>query len=403
MTLIEVLLAAGAFFATGAVVMTLVNLRFYTPPPPTPAQPSPAAPAALAPLVSVCVPARNEETNLEPCVRSALAQTGVTVEVLVYNDHSTDRTGEILARLCQQDPRVRSVPVLPLPAGWNGKQFACHRMGAAATGEWCLFTDADVRLQPDCLARTLAAAAERRCDLISSVPRQITGTLGEALVIPLIHFVLLSYLPMPRMRATRDPSASAGVGQFLFVRREAYLAAGGHEPFRGSMHDGIMMPRALRRAGYPTDLFDATSLVSCRMYRGLSQTWRGFAKNAYEGLGSVGLLVFITVVHALASLLPTAYLAASALDAAGVLDAGDHGQGLGTTALGTGLAAFAVGWTAAQRLLLALRFDQSILSALLHPVGIAMLTGIQWRSYYLHLTGQRQWKGRGMKTQSALG
>lgn len=390
MTTLEILLAVGAFFAVFAVVMTLINLRFYSPPPAAPIDPAPSA----APLVTICIPARNEQANLELCVRSALAQQSARVEVLVYDDHSTDDTPAILRRLVAQDPRVHAVPALPLPTGWNGKQFACHQMGRAATGDWCLFTDADVRFEPLCIARTLAAANLRDCDLISTVPRQLTGTLGESLIVPLIHFVLLSYLPMPRMRATRDPNASAGVGQFLFVRREAYLAAGGHQPFAASMHDGIKMPRALRLAGYRTDLFDATALVSCRMYQGFTATWRGFTKNAYEGLGSVPLLVFITVVHALASLLPTAYLLAAAVQAA-------TSTPLGTTATGVGLAAFALGWTLAQRLLLALRFEQSILSALLHPLGIALLTAIQWRSYYLHLTGQRQWKGRGAPQPTA--
>lgn len=381
--ILEVLLGFGAVFSLVALVMMLVNLRVYTP---TRPDDRPRGEPETWPSVSVCIPARNEESNLEACVRSVLAQDYPHVRVLVYDDHSTDQTPRILQRLAAEDRRVVPVPVEALPPGWNGKQFACDRMGRFAEPGWCLFTDADVRFEPDCLRRSMARALALNADLISTIPRQITGTLGEALIIPLIHFILLSYLPMPRMRRTTDPGTSAGVGQFLLVRREAYLAAGGHAPFRDSMHDGIKMPRTLRRAGYRTDLFDATDLVHCRMYRGFTATWRGFAKNAYEGLGSIGLLVFITLVHVLGHVLPWVYLPAAGVGL--MLD------GWAGTPVGVGLALCAVGWALTERMYLAVRFRQSVLSALLHPVGIALMTAIQWHSLWLSLRGAREWRGR---------
>lgn len=391
-TLLLVLAVVGAVFCLVAMVMTLVNLRFYTPTNPSDA---PRGAPSDWPLVSVCIPARNEEANIQACVRSVLAGDYPNVEVLVYNDHSTDRTGELLSELIAVDPRVRAVEVVDLPPGWNGKQFACEQMGRAARGTWCLFTDADVRFEPSCLRRTLARTQQLNCDLLSSCPRQITATLGEALIIPLIHFILLSYLPMARMRSTTDPSASAGVGQFLFVRREAYLASGGHAWFKDSMHDGIKMPRALRRASYRTDLFDATDLVSCRMYRGLSATWRGFAKNAYEGLGSFGLLLFVTVVHAIGHVWPWLYLSIVLAQ----LASGQEWLPAPASVVGLSLCCVALALT--QRLLLALKFEQSLVGAMLHPVGVAMMTGVQWHSFYLSLTGRRTWKGRTLKPEPA--
>jgi glycosyltransferase involved in cell wall biosynthesis len=381
--MLEVLLGFGAVFSLVALVMMLVNLSVYTP---TRPEDRPRGEPESWPTVSVCIPARNEESNVEACVRSALAQDYPHVRVLVYDDHSTDATPRILSRLENEDRRVVAVPVEELPSGWNGKQFACDRMGRFAEPGWCLFTDADVRFEPGCLRRSMARAEALNADLISTIPRQVTGTLGEALIIPLIHFILLSYLPMPRMRRTTDPSTSAGVGQFLLVRREAYIAAGGHEPFKDSMHDGIKMPRTLRRAGYRTDLFDGTDLVHCRMYRGLAATWRGFAKNAYEGLGSIGLLVFVTILHLVGHVLPWVYLLAAA--------AGWALDGWSGTPVGVGLALTAVGWSLTERVYLALRFQQSILSALLHPVGIALMTAIQWHSLWLSLRGSREWRGR---------
>lgn len=381
MSLVSTLLSVGTITgAVGALVAwggMLSNLRLYTR---TVRGDRPAARTAV-PMVSVCIPARNEEANIEACVRSVLANVDVAVEVLVYDDQSTDATPAILARLVAEDARVRVVPTQPLPQGWNGKQWGCERMGQAAHGQWVLFTDADVRFERDCVARTLARAESLGADLLSTVPRQVTGSWAEHAVIPLISFVLLSYLPMARMRATTSPAASGACGQFILARRDAWLASGGHAAFRASMHDGIKMPRAFRRAGFRTDLFDGTDLVQCRMYRGFGQVWRGFAKNAYEGLGSPVLLLFVTLLHGCAVLLPWLTLA----------------LGLAGVAMATWVpwvAALTIVAGFAQRIVLARRFAHAWASVALHPVGILMLTVIQWHSVWLHLTGRRAWKGR---------
>ena len=371
--MLTIALAIGLTCVVVAIVMTAINLMVYTR--------APLAEADEAILISVCIPARNEEANIRACVETVLAGTHRNVEVLVYNDQSTDRTGEVIAEVAARDGRVRTVPTIALPDGWNGKQWGCHQMGRAAAGDWVLFTDADVRFAPDCLARTLSRARALKTELLSTFPLEQTGTLGEALVVPLIHFVLLSYLPMPRMRTTTSPAASAGCGQFLFVRRETYLASGGHATFAASMHDGIKLPRALRRAGHKTDLFDGTDVASCRMYRGFSQTWRGFAKNAYEGLGSVGLLVFVTVIHLLGHVLPAGYLLFAVITG----DAPRDPVVLAATALGLSLM---------HRVWLAMRFRQSPVGAIMHPVGIVLMTVIQWQSFVMAKRGRRVWRGR---------
>ena len=335
--------------------------------------------------VTVCIPARNEAANIEACVRSALACGGAEVEVCVYDDQSTDGTGDILRRLAAEDSRVRVVPTHPLPEGWNGKMWGCDRMGRAARGTWVLFTDADVRLAPQCLAASLSAAQSLGCDLLSTVPRQVTGSWSEDAVVPLIHYVLLGYLPMGRMRTTRDPAASAGIGQFLFVRREAWLSIDGYARFPGTMHDGIRMPRELRRSGMRTDLFDGTALAEVRMYRGLAQVWRGFAKNAYEGLGSPWLLLLVTALHLLGQVAAWAIVAAATAAAA---------MGMSAPAVPAALAAGALCAQLAHRIILRRAFGHSWRAVLLHPVGLAMLTAIQWHSLWLSMRGRREWRGR---------
>ena len=348
------------------------NLRSYHPA---------ADDASLPPdlLVSVCVPVRDEQDNLRPLAESILASDHPHLELLLYDDQSRDRTPQIIEQLLAQDPRVRLVRQRPLPPGWNGKQHACAQMGFSARGRWLLFTDADVRFAPDALRRSVAEARRREVVLLSTFPRQVTGSLGERLVVPMIFFLLFSYLPMRRMRQTRMPSASAGCGQFLLVRAEAYRDAGGHTAFPDSMHDGIALPRLLRRRGGATDLFGGQDLASVRMYRGFGQTWRGFAKNAYEGLGSFGLLVFLTVFHLLAMVLPWG-LAVSGAAAGRWWVAGP--------------AAAAVAFTLIQRRMLGRRFGQPGWLAWCHPLAVVVMTLIQWHSWWWHVTGRSAWRGR---------
>ncbi|MEM8757004.1 MAG: glycosyltransferase family 2 protein [Planctomycetota bacterium] len=380
MTLLAGLMLFAALSCLGALVMAMVNLRLYRRPPAS------LADGVDTPLLSVCIPARDEEANIEACVRSVLDGSYDNCEVLVYDDQSTDSTPEILARLAAEDDRLKLVETVPLPEGWAGKQHACWRMAQASGGEWMLFTDADVRFTEHMLARTLAHAQQLKAagsdaGLLSTFPRQITGSFGEKLLVPMIFFLLFSYLPMWRMRQTTDPSTSAACGQFLFVRRDAYDASGGHEAFKDSYHDGIKMPRAVRKAGFKSDLFDGQDLASVRMYRGFAESWSGFAKNAFEGLGSVGLLVFLTFVHTVAHALPFVVLA---LAAAGVVEDGRA----------VALAGVACVAALAERAVLSARFTSGVAAVLLHPVGALAMTAVQWDSLRLAKAGRRAWRGR---------
>jgi hypothetical protein len=193
------------------------------------------------------------------------------------------------------------------------------------------------------------------------------------------------------MRRTLDPAASAGCGQFLLARADAYRATGGHATFPNSMHDGIRMPRLFRSHGFKTDLFDGTDLVACRMYAGLRASWRGFAKNAFEGLGSVTLLVMLTIMHGLGHVLPWAVLLAAPV--ALVL-----GEGVET--LNVLIALLAVGSIFVSRLAFARRFRQPLWIAAAHPIAVLLMTCVQWHSLFISLTGRREWKGR---TQSRGG
>ena len=336
--------------------------------------------------VSLLIPARNEESSIADAVRAGLASRGVDLEIIVLDDHSTDRTASIVAEFAKADPRVRLESSVELPPGWCGKQHACWQLARLAKHDVIAWIDADVRLEPDGLAKAANFMAESNSDLVSGVPRQVTGTFLEKLLIPLIHFVLLGYLPLWKMRETTQPAFGAGCGQFFMSHQKAYAAAGGHAAIKSSLHDGVKLPRAYRSAGLGTDLFDATDAASCRMYKTAAETWHGLAKNANEGLGSAGGIVPWTVLLLAGQVAPWALIFHWATHPS-------LPPSKGHMELATGLAAIAAGY--AIRIASAVRYRQSWLGVLLHPVGVTLLVAIQWYALMRRLLGRRStWRGR---------
>jgi hypothetical protein len=352
------------------------NLALYrTPPLP--------GPEKQLPPVSVLIPARNEEASIEAAVRSVLGNRGVSLEVVVLDDHSSDRTAEIVQRLAREDARVRLESAPELPAGWCGKQHACHVLASHAKYPLLLFMDADVRLESQGIARLVGFLLDSGADLVSGFPRQATHTWMEKLLIPLIHFILLGFLPIARMRRDPLPALGAGCGQLFLARAEAYHASGGHASIRTSLHDGIKLPRAFRTAGKKTDLCDATALASCRMYRSASEVWFGLAKNATEGLAAPAMIVPATLLLFSGQIMPFVLLSCFAC----------HLFDLDLLPLMLLLLAAGLAWL--PRWLGMYRFKHSLLGALLHPLGVFMLLSIQWYALLRRLLGgQANWRGR---------
>ena len=356
-------------------VLFLWNLAFYRPPPPSPPRAS----------VSVLIPARNEERSIEASVRAALASEQVDLEVLVLDDQSTDNTASIVRRIAATDSRLRLFTAPSLPSGWCGKQFACAQLAVLSSKPVLCFIDADVQLAPLGVARMAAALRLRNSGLVSGFPRQITESPLEQLLIPLMHFLLLGYLPLAGMRRFLSPAFGAGCGQIFVADREAYQRSGGHTAIRSSRHDGITLPKAFRRAGIMTDLCDATSVASCRMYRNAHEVFFGLLKNATEGLASPARIVPFSFLLFLGQVIPFCFCAlAWSLHSL-------HGMRLIAT-----LALFA---SYLPRLLAALRFRQPVLAALFHPVAILLLLGIQWNALLRSLLKiPSTWKGRSYST-----
>jgi hypothetical protein len=329
--------------------------------------------------VSVLIPARNEVHRLAAAIESVLANPRVDLELIILDDHSTDATPEIVRGFMAGDPRVRLINAPPLLEGWCGKQHACHVLARHARHSLLVFMDADVRLSPDALARMVAFMRQSGAALASGVPRQVTGTFAELLLIPLVHFVLLGFLPIWRMRRCTQPSYAAGCGQLFIANAQAYHQTGGHSMIRSTLHDGIKLPRLFRQLGYRTDLFNATDVAECRMYEGAREVISGLMKNAHEALAAPAMIVPMTLMLLGGQVLPWILLAcwpALSVEAR----------------LGSSLAA---GLTLLPRLLAAWRFHQPLPGAMLHPFSILLFVGIQWAAFVGWVLGRpTQWRGR---------
>src|SRR5690606_39274800 len=228
---------------------------------------------------------------------------------------------------------------------------------------------------------------QSKADLVSGFPRQETGSFLEKLLLPLIHFLLLGFLPIWRMRASSHPAYAAGCGQLFLTRRSAYERAGGHGAIRRSLHDGLTLPRAFRRAGLRTDLFDASHLATCRMYKGSAETWRGLSKNATEGMASPAAILPWTVLLIGGQVLPPILLLYLLVRGPAESD-WLWAMTLALSAAGT-LASYVT------RAVMARRFGHSWLSVLAHPLGITLLTVLQWEALLHKALGRpARWRGR---------
>ena len=244
-----------------------------------------------APLISVCIPARNEERNIGRCVEALLAQTYPDFEIIVLDDRSTDSTGEILRGFAtprsdvrgRQDDRLKVLNGSDLPSGWAGKPHALTQAVNTARGEWLCFVDADTFVTPDALAAVCAKAVETKADLFTILTRQIMLTFWERTVLPLVMLALsVGFSP----RKVNDPKRKDAIanGQFILIKRDIYEAVGGHAAIKSSIVEDKDLAMLVKGKGYRLVVADGRQVASTRMYTSLAEMWEGWTKNIYLGL-----------------------------------------------------------------------------------------------------------------------
>jgi chlorobactene glucosyltransferase len=342
---------------------------------------------ASTPRVSLLVPARNEARNIEGCARGLLNQDYPDFEVIILDDESTDGTGDILARLATEDRRLRVIRGQPLPAGWLGKNWACQQLSQAATGDYLLFTDADTRHDPAMLRDSIAAVLATRADLLSGMPQQIVKTWSEQLLMPILAWSFMAFIPLALAERVRAAFLSVSIGQYLLFRRSAYEQINGHAAVRDKVVEDFELARNIKRAGLRWRFVDATPRIHCRMYHNFREVFDGLSKNLFVVFGNIFFFALAWSALIISFLEPQLILLLALLG----VPLPDKLLPLSILAIGQAILLWG---------LTDLRFGFPVRQAALYPVTIVLSVVIGLRSLFAHLFKRGvSWKGRPVVTK----
>ena len=334
------------------------------------------------PFVSVLVPARNEASNIESCLRSLLEQDYPQFEVIVLNDHSTDDTGMILKRLQAENNSLRSLDGVTMPQDWLGKHWACHQLAELASGELLLFTDADTRHHPNMIEETVSLLLEKNADFLTAFPKEEMLTWGEMLTVPILGFSLFSFLPFMLADWLKIPELSVSFGQLMLIRKKTYKGIGGYEAIRSHPVDDVKLGRQVIKHGYKWLLADGTQYVTCRMYSGFQSALEGFTKNLFAFFGYRTILYLVAWIWmGIVFLQPPIILLLQA-------------YGIQTGSFTPHLAVITITESFLLFALASYRFRTPFYLAILYPISILLFVLIALRSLFMTTTGRNIWKDR---------
>lgn len=384
----RILISALWFVALVWLVTLVLTLRGLSRQKPLLATPNLSLTARDAPLVSILVPARNEQQRvLESCIRSILAQDYGNFEVIAVNDRSTDDTGAILKRLARSDERLSVIEGAELPPGWLGKPYAMQQAVNRARGEWILATDADMIFEPTALRTALDHTLANNGDALTLIPRFETGSFWERVMIPTWEWVFLMFSVFYRVHDPKSDRA-AGIGGFFLLRRTVLDGAGGYEGLKDEVLEDVRLAERVKGAGAHMMMERAPSLLRTRMYTTFSEMWECSTKNWFSGVNfSFGFALLCVVSMYLGAVAP----ALIGLAAIGALVLGINAQ------LSAVIVPAALSWLL-QALVLAVvsrRSGVSPLYAFTAPLGVALIYAMLFDSGVRITTGRGvTWKGR---------
>lgn len=342
--------------------------------------------SGLAPLVSVCIPARNEEEVIDRCVTSALKQDYPNFEVLVLDDNSTDRTSQILSKLSGIINNLHHLNGKPKPDDWLGKPWACHQLSQQSNGDYLVFIDADVWLEEQAISK--AVNALQNSDTITVWPKQHMETFWEKLIIPMIYYGLYSLLPAkyveqnPKwlpisLRKKMGSKFAAACGQFIAFNRKAYNEIDGHTSVKQEIVEDVELSKNIKRQGLTITMFDGVDTVNCRMYRSHRELFEGLRKNFFVGFGrNTPLFIFMATLQFIVYVVPFLFL----------FSPNDQLQLFAMLLISLFLV---------KRWVLDVKFGWNPFMSLLQPLTILWFEVLAGRCLWDHYTGKKaNWKGR---------
>jgi len=345
------------------------------------------------PLISVCIPARNEENNIGRLLSSILEQSYPNIELLVLDDFSTDNTPAIIEQFKVKNPDIVSVvPPSEKPADWLGKPWACHQLSNHASGDILLFLDADTALRQNMVQQTLNAFSTHNLDMITVWPEQELGSFWEKTVVPLIYYALVTFLPAiyvfrsPRwlpafLEDQFTARFAAACGQCIGFTRSAYEIIGGHKAVKNDVVEDVALSKIAKQKGLTLRMYTGIQSIRCRMYRSEEEIFNGLRKNFFAGFDkSIPLFIIMALIHLVVFVLPFLVF--------------PYAIYLGSPAL-LFVSASSVTLILLHRFILAIWFRWNPIYGFMHPLGVLWYQRLGFHSLMDHLKGRKPlWKGR---------
>jgi glycosyltransferase involved in cell wall biosynthesis len=331
----------------------------------------PASPLRHSDLVSVLIPARNEEDCIIALLTSIKNQNYSNIEVLVLDDNSSDDTLQLCEAFCEKDSRFKVIKGQKLENGWLGKNFACHQLGSKAKGRYLLFLDADEIIYDGLINSAVHRMRQGKLTLLSLFTNQIMLSVGERLVVPLMHFLLLNSLPLRLVRLSDNPTLSAASGQFMLFDSASYHAHQWHAQVKDKVVEDVEIMKLVKAYQYKGESLLSNGYIQCRMYKGFSDAVNGFSKNLLAGFSYniAGLVCYLLLVM-VGPIFIALYLNYSLLF-------------------------FAITLIILTRIMISLSSGQNVfLNVLLHPFQMMSLVLISIVSIKKYLAKKTNWKGR---------
>ena len=322
--------------------------------------------------ISLLIPARNEEHNLKILLATLIENnTSIFKEVLILDDHSTDNTAALVSEFSKQDPKIKLLKGSDLPTGWLGKNWACHQLALAATGSYLLFIDADTSLSKEVVPYALNRLQTLKLALLSLFPDQQMKSVGEKMTVPLMHYFLLTLLPLRLVKSTSEPSLSAANGQFMLFDANTYKKFEFHKLVKDNILEDVNIMRLVKKNGLKGEVLLANGTMICRMYRSGREAINGFGKNFFLGFNKniPAFLIYLFFI------LPGWIFVFLSFNPALIITY--------TTLILT------------IRLMVSVLSNQSVsFNFFMHPLQAMVFAYIGIYSLYIHLTGKVEWKGR---------
>jgi len=240
------------------------------------------------PLVSVIIPARNEEKRIASCIKTLKMQTYPNLEIIIVDDFSTDKTPEKAKESIGDDKRFTLLRLNEInekkPADWTGKSYAMHQGRQYAHGEWLLFTDVDYTdHEPELIERAIEHVLNEKIDLLSLIPRHICKSFWEKIIQPIPLGLIPAISPLSRANKLESNVAIA-FGCFILIRQSIYDKVGGYQAIKGQIADDAALAKIVKQSGFKLGLARGQQLMKIRMYEGFHEIWEGWSKNIFLGV-----------------------------------------------------------------------------------------------------------------------